>query len=130
MQFPLVHNNGSDPRKLIEGFLEASKAVGKALELVEQCQPHARDYHVQSTEAMVEASKEHVARVQALIDIRTELMALTENVQDQVDELESKRLKLRGKLATVAERHSRLVDEQNKRRWDAILDDNDDLWSK
>jgi hypothetical protein len=91
MIFPTIHNNGSDPEKLIEQYSAAATACREALDLLEACSPHSRDYYIQSTEAMVTASAEHMARIQKLIAIKAELSMLAENVQKQVDAREEQR---------------------------------------
>ena len=105
MQFPTVHNNGSDPAKLIEAFLDASEAVREAIDLMDGCGPHARDYFDQQPTVNFEAaSAEHTERLQALIKVRGELRSLADNVQKQVDEREAARLVHRAELATVVDR--------------------------
>lgn len=91
MIFPTIHNNGSDPEKLIEQYSAAVAACREALDLLEACSPNARDHYVQSTEAMIVASSEHVMRVQKLISVKVELNALAEHVQQQVDNREEQR---------------------------------------
>lgn len=95
MIFPTIHNNGSDPETLLSKYTAASTALREALELLEECAPHARDHYVQSTEAMVQASKEHTERIQKLISVKAEIAMLAENVQKQVDDREEQRKLLR-----------------------------------
>jgi len=106
MQFPTIHNNGSDPTKLIEEFLDASEALREAIDLIEGgCGPHARDYFDQQPTVNFEAaSAEHTERLQALIKVRGELLSLADNVQKQVDEREAARMVHRAELATVVDR--------------------------
>jgi hypothetical protein len=93
MQFPKIHNNGSNPETLLSNFREANDTLGKAFEVLEQCYPHPRDYYgVQSTEAMEQASVEHIARLQSIIKVRGELHVLIDNVQKQVDIINEQRI--------------------------------------
>ena len=92
MQYPTVHNNGSDPEKLISDLFNASGKLHEAIDFVERCSAHARDYYNQQpVENFSKASAEHSERVQALIKVRGELIALAENVQRQVIERERAR---------------------------------------
>lgn len=91
MIYPVVHTNGTDPSVLLKNYLDAAAACQEALDLLEACAPNVRDHYVQSTEAMVTASAEHVIRVQKLISIKVELRALAEHVQQQVDNREEQR---------------------------------------
>ena len=101
MQFPTIHNNGSDPAKLMAELRDASDALREAIDLIEGgCGPHARDYHGQQpTENFEQASAEHTVRLRALIKVRGELMALFDNVQKQVDERASARAAYRAELS-------------------------------
>jgi hypothetical protein len=95
MIMPKIHSNGSDPLKLIEGYTEAIEAVRNAIDKLEACFPHARDYYinnyVNNASATKIAMEEHLARIQKLIGIWSELKALVENVQDQVNAREEQR---------------------------------------
>jgi hypothetical protein len=92
MQFPKVHSNGSDAGKLLSGFLDTAWVLGGAIDqLTNKCGPHPRDYYIQSTEAMQEASKEHTERLQALIKVRGELLTLADDVRRQMDKTEEDR---------------------------------------
>lgn len=103
MQFPKVHSNGSSPEKMIEGFLDAGSLLNEVIERVtNNCGPHARDYYVQSTEAMQQASKEHSERLQLLIRVRSELLTLAHNVRAQVDEIEARRKEYRERITNGA----------------------------
>jgi hypothetical protein len=101
MQFPTIHNNGSDPARLIEDFLDASEVLREALDLMEgSCGPCARDYFDKQPTANFEAaSAEHTARLQAIIKVRGELLSLADNVQKQVDEIAAARLVHRAEFA-------------------------------
>jgi hypothetical protein len=91
MIYPTIHSNGTDPEVLLKNYLSAVAACREALDLLEACAPNARDHYVQSTEAMIVASSEHVIRVQKLISVKVELNALAEHIQQQVDNREEQR---------------------------------------
>jgi hypothetical protein len=100
MIYPTIHNNGSDPAKLIDGYREAAEALRVALDKVEGCAPHCRDYYVASTDAMNGASVEHTERIQKLISVLGDVISLLDNVHHQVDVIEHHR-KLRFEEAKV-----------------------------
>lgn len=106
MQFPTIHNNGSDPTKLMGELRDASDALREAIDLIEGgCGPHARDYFAQQpTENFEAASVEHRERLRALIKVRGELMALFDNIQKQVDDREAARILHRANMNTVPDK--------------------------
>lgn len=105
MQFPTIHNNGSDHSKLITDFHDAADLICEAIDFMESnCGPHARDYFEQQPTANFEAARaEHTARVQALIKVRGELLSMVDNIEKQVFERSAARLEYRAQIATLVD---------------------------
>ena len=105
MQCPMVHNNGSSPDRMIDDLCNAAEAVRKAIQAVEACAPHSRDYYVQKngTAAMIQASAEHTKRIQQLVSVRAELETLIAGIQHQVDERADQRAAIRAQQITLTD---------------------------
>ncbi len=88
---PTVHLNGSSPDVLLDGYKAASDAVYEALHKLEECAPNARDYYVQGPREFSHAMDEHMLRCHKLTAVRTELVALLNHVQDQIDQRSAQR---------------------------------------
>jgi hypothetical protein len=82
---PVVHINGSGKHNLIQGYREASMAVGDAIEKICQAYPHMRDYYIMdnSEELFKQAQEQHYARIDKLREVATELNALALGVHTQ-----------------------------------------------
>ena len=79
---PTLHTNGTSSRMLLEGYVEASLALGEAISKVAAIEFNARDYYPQGDGAWEEARKQFVARLHALSAVRGELDAITEHILD------------------------------------------------
>lgn len=90
---PTVHLNGTPGERLRDGYQVAAIAVLKAQDALQAAAPNARDYYVQGDSVYAKARAEHDERVMRLREIREELMALAESVQDQLDAKERQRQK-------------------------------------
>lgn len=88
---PTIHLNGSSPERLMEGYMEAYKALHKALEVLGETAPNARDYYVVSDTAFTVARNQHDARMQSVKNVLEEMHALMDHVQDQIDQRDAHR---------------------------------------
>jgi len=82
---PTIHLNGSDAKTLSEGYQAAIEAVVEAIRAVSATAPNGRDYYVQNPGLINTAIAEHCARVEVLQRVRSELEAVWEKVQAQVN---------------------------------------------
>ncbi len=85
MMIPTVHLNGTAGHVLADQYLTAANAVGAAIDALCDAGPNARDYYVQGPDAGLAAQREHEARVAKLKNVRDELAAIAEGIQDQID---------------------------------------------
>lgn len=76
MKIPTIHLNGSSRERLVEGYCDASNAIRKAMDVLQEHSPHGRDYYPQGDGAFAAASDEHRARVRKLDEVRIELAAI------------------------------------------------------
>lgn len=92
---PRVHANGTSAEALLDGLLEQSRALRKAIDALSTNGPNARDYYVQATQScpnpFEQAQREHALRIAKLREVAREIEELTENVCDQRDAREKKR---------------------------------------
>lgn len=82
MRKPTIHRNGTSKPALYEQLLAASAAVRAAIWALAEAAPNARDYYPQGPDAYPQASAQHSARVQKMVDVREELYSLLEHVAD------------------------------------------------
>lgn len=80
---PSVHLNGTSKAALSEGYENAARQLSKALDALVQTAPNARDYYVQGPAAFTQVCAEHKARVNALKDVREQIVAIWEGVDAQ-----------------------------------------------
>lgn len=78
MMLPTIHLNGSAPAHLRENYERAYRAVGEAIDALQQAHPNARDYYPQGPHAIKQAQEEHERRLKTLEEMRTELLTLYE----------------------------------------------------
>ena len=88
MTFPTIHLNGTSAQELLAKYQEAARAVNTAMTMLALSGPHGRDYYPQDqyrsvSAAITEAQAEHVARMEKLRSVYTELLALVEHVVEQ-----------------------------------------------
>lgn len=81
MTLPTVHLNGTHPDELLNGFVEAYRALGEAGDALAKAGPNGRDYYPQGHEAVTAAMEEHRVRLFTLQHIREEMLTLAEHVE-------------------------------------------------
>jgi hypothetical protein len=81
---PRVHLNGSAAEHLSDDYQHAYGALRDALTAVQATAPSERDYYVQEDGAYAQARREHEERVQRLVAVQAELIALFVAVEEQV----------------------------------------------
>lgn len=79
---PTIHLNGTSRDELYDQLLAASAAVRGAISALTAAAPNGRDYYPQGSDAWPQASAQHSARVQKLVDVREELYELLEHIAD------------------------------------------------
>ena len=87
MQLPTIHLNGTAAQTLIETLCEASERLEDAYSAIKQTAPNGRDYYPQGAGAIDLATREHLARLQRIDDVKKEIDALTM----AIDEIASSR---------------------------------------
>lgn len=80
---PTIHLNGTAASVLLESYLEASDALRKAMEVLQDAAPNGRDYYPQGDAAIHQAGREHRARAEALKRVYNELQELALHVSQQ-----------------------------------------------
>jgi hypothetical protein len=82
---PTVHINGTSKDELIAGFANQYEALTDVLRCMERYAPHARDYYVLAGggSKFKAAMDAHVKRIEAIVQMREDLYAMLEKVQDQ-----------------------------------------------
>lgn len=101
MQFPHIHLNGSSPEGLQNPIREAYVALGKAIEKMSAVTPHGRDYYTISGSAINVAYAEHRERVEKLVSVQSDLLAIFQDIDRQVKERD--KFRYAGKGWTVVE---------------------------
>jgi flavin-binding protein dodecin len=81
--FPTVHLNGTSKESLMSQYSNASKALRKAYDAMQEIEVHDRDYYVQGDNAGSDARKEHTRRLKALSDVFDELQAIAISISRQ-----------------------------------------------
>lgn len=77
---PTVHLNGTSKNELLQGYVEALRALRAAEAAIAKAGPHARDYYVQGDDAFRQAQAQHVHRLLAIDNITGELEAIAEKL--------------------------------------------------
>jgi hypothetical protein len=93
LALPTIHLNGNSADSLIDEWQSAYSAIGEAQRALQETAPNMRNFYVQKDgEAnFKKARDEHFARIQKLEDVRQELVALCEGVDEQLREREALR---------------------------------------
>lgn len=73
---PTIHLNGTARADLFSGYMDAVEALRGAVEAVRRTAPNGRDYYLQGPDAILQADREHRARMIALGTVKRELEAL------------------------------------------------------
>lgn len=79
LTMPTVHLNGTSKDALLKGYVDATEAISRALNVLVRSAPNARDYYVQGPDAYGKARDEHDARCAKLRDVNAELTAIVEH---------------------------------------------------
>jgi hypothetical protein len=82
MKTPTIHLNGTSKQSLLEALSTALTALCVAQNAVSDCAPNARDYYPQGDGAFAQANREHIARLERLHGLRSELR----EIADAIDE--------------------------------------------
>jgi hypothetical protein len=82
IQLPLVHLNGTRASDLIDANLKAANAIREAISAIQRAYPNARDYYPLGNDASARAMREHESRIARLNEVRAELMAIVEHVDE------------------------------------------------
>ena len=85
---PNIHLNGTGEADLLEALETAYSSVGDAMDSLKACAPNGRDYYTISPAAYGEAEDQHVARMRAMHQVRTELEAMILGVLDRKTQVE------------------------------------------
>jgi hypothetical protein len=82
MMTPTIHLNGTSGGDLLEQQGAAAAAIRHAIEVLADAGPNARDYYPQGEAAYTAARAEHVARLQQLRSVETEVERLAETIAE------------------------------------------------
>lgn len=83
MRKPSIHLNGTSKQELLDQYTESAGAVWQAIKTLADNCPNARDYYVQSNDAIKQAIEEHINRLKRLESVHKELMELADYVCEQ-----------------------------------------------
>jgi len=89
---PTVHMNGSSGEVLRDQWTAAWRALDGAISALCDAGPNARDYYVQGTDAPIAAQREHEARVKMLRQMRDDVGAVVDGIEQQIFERELARV--------------------------------------
>lgn len=82
MRIPTIHLNGTGKKMLLEGYLEAYRAIRQAKKALTNIEFNPRDYYVQGSNAWEEATREMQERFNALSKIENEIEEIAEAIQE------------------------------------------------
>jgi hypothetical protein len=85
MQFPLIHLNGNDGKKLANQYFDAVLALGKFEEKFFDIEFHPRDYYPLGDEAWLKARAQWEAQKANIRSLRTFLELLSEHCFEMVE---------------------------------------------
>lgn len=86
MRAPTIHLNGTSGDTLRDQYLDAAAALDRAIEVMQDAAPNARDYYPQGADAFREALLEHSERLVLIRRVMNDLDLLAEQVQNQIDQ--------------------------------------------
>lgn len=87
MKTPTIHHNGTSRDALLKGYIDAAEAIRDALKLVAQTAPNGRDYYPQGNTAILDAQREHKARLKMLMEVYRELSEMIDAVDGYDEEI-------------------------------------------
>ena len=82
MMYPTIHLNGTGKQMLLDGYLDARRAVTEAQDKLAAVEFNGRDYYPQGPNAFEAARVEHEDRLRRLKAIADELLAIAMHIQD------------------------------------------------
>lgn len=77
---PSIHLNGTSREELVRQMQDAVDALNLALGALHDAQPNSRDYYPQGPDAIQKAEFHHRRRLEDLVEIRDEMMAIWEKM--------------------------------------------------
>ncbi len=77
---PTIHLNGTSREAILDGIAATIRAIDRALDLLCQSAPNARDYYPQGPGAFEQAHREHAKRAERLRSVRDELQTIAESI--------------------------------------------------
>jgi hypothetical protein len=83
---PTIHINGTSAESLLYAYRDAADAVQDALHKLYETAPNARDDYPQGDGALSQATAEHNARIEKLMDVANELTELAMHADGFVPE--------------------------------------------
>lgn len=86
MILPIVHLNGSSLERLLEQNTSALRALRAAISALGEAAPNGRDYYLLGEGAIITATTEHLARVNALMSIERDLVEVVEHLHAQAEQ--------------------------------------------
>lgn len=75
---PTVHLNGTSRAELLRQLTTAAEAARTLIEALNEAMPNGRDYYPQGDDAIQQARREHAVRIDAVRNIKIDLMAIAE----------------------------------------------------
>jgi hypothetical protein len=79
---PFIHSNGTSAHTLENDYGLARNALVDAIDSLDRCYPHGRDYYPLGGNALTKAQDEHRSRVERLRSVLDELRLLEEHCAD------------------------------------------------
>ena len=76
MMAPTIHINGTSQEALSRQLEKVYVACTELIDALSEARPHGRDYYPQGDSALTQATKEHQARIDAVIRIREEALEI------------------------------------------------------
>lgn len=86
MIFPQLNLNGTSADALVEQTAHARRALTNALHILQEAEPHRRDYFTAALGAYGDAREEHVNRLKKIQSVLDDLQQIEMNVRGQRDE--------------------------------------------
>lgn len=84
MTYPMIHLNGTSAEELSQKFEDARLALDAAYRAVLATAPHARDYYPMGNEALNQANREWVQRLERIESVTQELSMLSEYCHSRI----------------------------------------------
>lgn len=80
LSVPTIHLNGTSEKELMAQLSNALDALEGAMTALRAANPNGRDYYPQGSEAIVEAGRQHSARVAKIKSVYDELELIGEAI--------------------------------------------------